>query len=185
MSKGKPEDGSATNPPPVDNSGWAAVTALNTRNAAFDPARDDWRAERDEGATLAGRTSSDTRHGNDVEESRGLLRQGSSHGRRKRDSRDSLPQQPQGLMLSGVEQRGFTEAEHPSRGPIEPPTHRALTPQQYPERSNSPSPTIPPEYQQYLQSPNVTPPEQPGRRAPQGQGQTNWLQQPPQPGWRP
>jgi hypothetical protein len=170
MSKGKPKDGDSTSPPPADKSGWSAVATLNARNAAFDPARDDWRAERDEAATLAGRMSSDTRRGNDVEESRGILRQGSSQGRRKRDSRE---ESSQGLMLSGVEQRGFTEAEHPRGGPMELPIHRTLTPQQYPERSDSPSPTIPPEYQRYLQSPSATSPEQPSRHAPQGQGQTH------------
>jgi hypothetical protein len=197
MSKGKPNSGDTTNQPLADSSGWAAVASLNARNAAFDPARDDWRVERDEAAILAGRTSSDGRRGNDVEESQGLLRKGSSQGRRKRDSHEESSQQPQGLMLSGVEQQDLTEAEHSSRGPIGLPTRRGLAPQQYPERSNSPSPTIPPEYQQYLQGPNSTSPEQPGRRAPQGQGQgqgqsqpvslqqTSWLQQPPQPGWRP
>ncbi|KAI9761915.1 MAG: hypothetical protein M1840_001531 [Geoglossum simile] len=195
MSKGKPNGGDTINKPSADSSGWAAVAALNARNATFDPARDDWRVERDEAATLAGRTSSDTRRGNDVDESQGLLRKAPSQGRRKRDSHEGTSQQPQGLMLSGVEQRSSTEAEHSSRGPMELPTHGGLTPQQYPERTNSPSPAIPPEYQQYLQGQSSTSPDQPGRRTPQGQGQgqnhpgslqqTSWLQQPPQPGWRP
>ncbi|KAH0537826.1 hypothetical protein GP486_008810 [Trichoglossum hirsutum] len=192
-SSGKSRDEDITiAPPPGGGSGWAAVTALNTRNVAYDPARDDWQAERDEGATLGGRTSSDTRRGNDVEEARGLQRE-NSRGRRKREAAGEAPsQQPQGLMLSNVEQRGFTtEADHPTGGAIELPTIRGLSPQQRAERGNSNSPTIPPEFQGYMRSPSVTPPEQPARRTQQGQGQTHpgsqqqpsWSQ-PPQSGWR-
>src|SRR5437016_2828239 len=85
----------------------------------YGPARGEWQVDRDEAVTLGGRVSSDTRGANDAEEGRGLLHRQSSRGRRKRETPEEPLQQPQGLMLSNVEQRNFTEAEYTTRGPAE------------------------------------------------------------------
>ncbi|KAI9673461.1 MAG: hypothetical protein M1817_002923 [Caeruleum heppii] len=85
MAKGSSRSRSGTRPSTAGNSERTAVEALNVRNPAGDPARDDWDSYREEFNVGGTRRSDDDddRRGNEIEEVRGLLRRESTRGKRR------------------------------------------------------------------------------------------------------